>query len=101
MEDNYAETFVYRIKQLDTLKSKASEEERIEEINKQINNLQSMKSEVQQNIGSNFDHYAKGESWFTRFMRLANAIYSHRTGTGGIIHKLKQKRIGIIKFMIK
>lgn len=82
-KDNYAETFVYRIKQLDTLKSKASEEERIEEINKQINNLQSMKSEVQQNIGSNFDHYAKGESWFTRFMRLANAIYSHRTGTGG------------------
>ena len=25
---------------------------------------------------------AQGESWFTRFMRLANAMYSHRVNTG-------------------
>ena len=35
--------FSYRIRQLDTLKAKTSEEERLEEINKQIYNLQSMK----------------------------------------------------------
>ena len=33
----------YRINQLDVLKSKATEEERLEEIDKQIYNLQSLK----------------------------------------------------------
>ncbi len=27
-------------------------------------------------------HFVQGESWFTRFMRLANAMYSHRVNTG-------------------
>jgi len=60
------------------LKAKRSEEERIEQINKQIQNLQSIKQESEQRIESSLDNYAKGESWFTRFMRLANAIYSQR-----------------------
>ena len=38
--------FSYRIRQLDTLKAKTSEEERLEEINKQIYNLQNMKQVI-------------------------------------------------------
>ena len=28
------------------------------------------------------DDIVKGENWFTRFMRLANAMYSHRVNSG-------------------
>jgi DNA repair ATPase RecN len=35
--------FTYRTKQIDTLRMKATEEERLEEINKQIYNLQNLK----------------------------------------------------------
>lgn len=106
-EDNYSEKFVYRVRQLDCLKSKANEEERIQEINKQIDSLQNIKQvdlifkvkcsyfrikywlilnkDNQQRIGSSLATYVKGESWFTRFMRLANAIYTHRMSNGGKI----------------
>ncbi len=37
----------YRVNQLDVLRKKASEEERIDEINKQIYNLQNLKNVIQ------------------------------------------------------
>lgn len=33
-------------------------------------------------IDSRLGDVAQGESWFTRFMRLANAMYSHRVNAG-------------------
>lgn len=38
--------------------------------------------ETQQRIESRLDDVVRGESWFTRFMRLANAMYSHRVNNG-------------------
>lgn len=96
-KDNYSEKFTYRIRQLDTLKSKASEEERIAEINKQISNLQNMKSETQQKIGHDLNNYIKGESWFTRFMRLASAIYTHRASNGAEFTLPKDEARSLIK----
>lgn len=74
--------FTYRSNQLDSLKSMASEQERLDEINKQIYNLQSLKLETKQKLESKLENVVKGETWFTRFMRLANAMYNHRINAG-------------------
>lgn len=96
-KDNYSEKFVYRVRQLDCLKSKANEEERIQEINKQIDSLQNIKQDNQQRIGSSLATYVKGESWFTRFMRLANAIYTHRMSNGVDFVLPKEEARNLIK----
>lgn len=41
--EQYSSEYAYRTTQLDALRSKANEEERLEEINKQIYNLQHLK----------------------------------------------------------
>ena len=38
--------------------------------------------ETTQRLESRMDDIVKGENWFTRFMRLANAMYSHRVNSG-------------------
>ena len=38
--------------------------------------------ETAQRIESRMDDATRGENWFTRFMRLANAMYSHRANNG-------------------
>ncbi|CAF0759039.1 unnamed protein product [Brachionus calyciflorus] len=74
--------FTYRNNQLDSLRNMASEQERLDEINKQIYNLQNLKMETKQKLESRLENVVKGETWFTRFMRLANAIYNHRINAG-------------------
>ena len=49
-KDKSVKMYSYRVKHLDALRSKANEEERLEEINKQIFNLQNMK-----NVTSSFN----------------------------------------------
>jgi len=78
----YSSENKYRTNQLESLRRKVTEEERLEEIERQIYNLQSLKHETQQRIDSRLDDVVRGESWFTRFMRLANAMYSHRVNAG-------------------
>lgn len=74
--------FSYRQNKLESLKNMASEEERLDEINKQIYNLQNLKNETKQKLESRLENVVKGETWFTRFMRLANAMYNHRINVG-------------------
>ncbi|RNA12309.1 hypothetical protein BpHYR1_016564 [Brachionus plicatilis] len=74
--------FTYRQNQLESLKNLASEEERLGEISKQIYNLQNLKNETKQKLESRLENVVKGETWFTRFMRLANAMYNHRINAG-------------------
>lgn len=107
-KDQYSSEYSYRNTQLDALRSKASEEERLEEINKQIYNLQHLKQvissafflrcfksvlfsanfsifkETKMRIDSRMGDNDQGEGWFTRFMRLANAMYSHRVNAGSM-----------------
>lgn len=77
--------FSYRHNQLESLRNMASEEERLDEINKQIYNLQNLKNETKLKLESRLENVVKGETWFTRFMRLANAMYNHRINVGSKI----------------
>lgn len=90
-----SEKFTYRLSQLDALRSKASEEERIEEINKQIYNLQNLKYETKQRLESRMDNVRNQETWFTRFMRLANSLYNQRSNAGAdfVLPKEEARRL--------
>jgi iron uptake system EfeUOB component EfeO/EfeM len=47
-----------------------------------------MEQEIQQRVDSRLDDVVEGEPWFTRFMRLANAMYSHRINDGSNFYYL-------------
>ena len=42
-----------------------------------------------QRIDSRMYDVIRGESWFTRFMRLANAMYSHRVNNGSKLYNIE------------
>ncbi|CAF1569179.1 unnamed protein product, partial [Didymodactylos carnosus] len=67
--------------QLDSLRNEFHEQDRLRQIERQIANLEQIKWETKQRIQS-ADHEGRtSNTWFMRFMRLANAMYTHRTNS--------------------